>query len=1186
MKRLFRPILIFICMAVAFSNIAYAENTGGYELCSVEISDGVCTLRGRQFTKANADISLKAEKQSESSASPTELTTVCGSDGGFELQFNIEYALYKIKLESVAGVYETEMDFSGISELFDLGKNKGFAVSLVSFAEEAVTIVGTAAANENIAMSIVDEENYNTLGFDAIKAVVQTKSDKNGGFELKFKTEPGSYKLSVQIGQTEDNCRYAPHTFIEELAECGEYYNGFLSKLSRYAETLEALIEQCEASDIPTDYESVNLGVIKRYIDLIENEANHEDFSRMGQYDYALTRLYREAEESLTKYLSGEKTAVSVPKYVTSELLLDGKSVSAMTNTGEQRPVFFTGFGNWETVAEEIPYFSEIGLNAIQTEINMSHIFVQDKIDVWGIRNVGESEVSFEVVSGAGKSGDRALKITNSGEYVSHKYKYAYQKIDVKPDTTYVYGLSAKGSFDDAKAVYFNMDGLKTTNRQYIDKNSDVWKDYSNEYTTAEGQTSVTFAVLAEHPIDEVYIDDVFIKEKGSDVNLIGNADFETVRVNSKYDNEAEELGFYINYEQIDYLRDVLETAEEYNMLVDIGVCPHYMPEFILDSDPEITEGIVGSFTPYSLEHPTVRAVASLYARLIASVLDEYESVHTLCLTNEPGVFANYSDSYTEAWQEYLREKYQTVDKLREVYGPNADFETITMPKDADEYWRNGFVEATPIYYDYRSFNDWLLADFHQFLAGEVKKEGTDLLLHTKIMDYFRYDYERYLSEGTNWELLSEYMDINGCDAHSYYENSNTPMPMKMAWYDFMTSVKNAPVWDTESHVIDDNRTITYSGEITNYIEAEIWNSAIHGRAAGIYWIWDLRDTSMPWGTGYRQNANFAMRPEETARIAKANLDLNRLSKEVTALQNAEAKTAILYSRTSQGYNTEYMNILGEAYEDLIYSGQKVEFVTDSRPEDMNKYELLIIPGATNVSADMLDCIKVYVENGGALLLLGENSLKRDEHNNMHDSDTVSLIYSKAETEKNIVEKVMEMQLSEIVIVDEETGEKAEDIEWSYAEYNGKMLVNIMNHDRTGGEAKTVKLMYGNKQVADMYEMRENEKISDILTVNPLEAKLISFDIYELDLIDKNGVVLEENIDTLKSGTLRCNTNSKGSIVLALYKDGQLINVSIGTGIIEVAADERGIYSLMVADWDMNRLAPNKVCRRLTMEVK
>jgi len=1381
LKIILRPIAILICIMIVFSNFVYADTAENYVLYSVKISNGKCTLRGRQFVESNIDISLKVEKQSGGSASPIELTSVCGSDGSFEFQFDIEYTLYKLKLKSTAGVYETEMDFSGISELFTLGKNKGFEVGSIVFEENVVTITGMSAVNTNIAMSIVDEENYDTLGFDAIKAVVQTKSDENGEFKLKFKTVPGDYVLNIKIGSAvkettgtyadgwmvdgpkgaeadkinelkvqtatgisytgknslyikynctdeattqswgsntlayknnwafiyndaiteapaadttytltfymksvanaeaeaannyimffmgnntigegksstyhmtsttdgvdaakaadgwkkytatftdisqkfkmqlqlkgewyiddislvddnnptvnllengdfeptaEDSCRYAPHTFIDELVEYGEYYNGFLNKLNGYAETLKNLIGQCEARDIPTDYEAVNLGIIKRYISLIENEANHEDFSRMGQYDYALTRLYKEAKESLIKYLDGEKTSVSVPKYVTSDIISNGKSVRAMTDTGEERTVFFTGFGNWETVADEIPYFSEIGLNAIQTEISMSNVFVQDKIDVWGVRKLGGSEALFEVVDGAGESGDRALKVTNSGEYVSHKYKYIYQDVNVKPNTTYMYGLSAKGLFDNKKAIYFNMDGLSVANRQYIDEKSDGWKSYTGEYTTGENQTSIKFTILVEHPVNEVYIDDAFVKEKGSDFNLIENGDFETVRENNRFDLEAEKLGFYINYEQIDYLREVLEKAEQNNVLVDIGVCPHYMPDFILNSDPEITDGIVGSFTPYSLEHPTIRTVASLYARLIASVLNEYESVHTLCLTNEPGVFANYSDNYNELWREYLVKKYQTVDNLKEVYGYSANFDNVVMPEDADENWKNGFVEATPIYYDYRYFNDMLLADFHKFLAEEVRKEETDLLLHTKIMDYFRYDYKRYLSEGTNWELLSEYMDVNGCDAHSYYENSNTPMTMKMAWYDFMTSVKNAPVWDTESHIIDDSRTITYSDEITNYIESEIWNSAIHGRAAGIYWIWDLRDASMPWGTSYRQNSNFAMRPEETARIAKANLDLNRLSSEVTALQNAKTKTAILYSRTSQGYNTEYMNILGKAYEDLIYSGQKVGFLTDSHPEDMGKYELLVIPEATNVSKDMLDCIKTYVENGGSLLLLGENSLKRDEHNNLHNSDTVSFIYSNAETQKSVVEKVKLMQLSEVYLVDAQTGEKAENIEWSYVELDGKMLVNIMNHDRISGKAKTVKLMYGDKQISDMCELRENETISDVVTIKPLEAKLISFDIYELDLVDKNGLVLEENIDTLKSGMIKCDTEAKGSIVLALYKDGELIDVSIDTGIIEVSADESGTYSLMIADWDMNKLSPNKGCRRLTMEVQ
>ena len=59
------------------------------------------------------------------------------------------------------------------------------------------------------------------------------------------------------------------------------------------------------------------------------------------------------------------------------------------------------------------------------------------------------------------------------------------------------------------------------------------------------------------------------------------------------------------------------------------------------------------------------------------------------------------------------------------------------------------------------------------------------------------------------------------------------------------------------------------------------------------------------------------------------------------------------------------MEEFNSAYENIIFSGQKVGFVTDLQPENMNKHKLLIIPGATHVKADTLENIKTFIENGG-----------------------------------------------------------------------------------------------------------------------------------------------------------------------------------------------------------------------------
>lgn len=1032
--------LLFNCIMGA--TMVYAEENTSIELSALNLNKGASsTVSGRIYYPDEMNVKLYGE-----SADGKELIASGASDGNgvFSLTFTLSDKEYT-GFELASGDFDDTYDLSYAAQLFNIGD--GYDISQVMLEAEGFTLGGThsGTAGGGVTLTATKKETNPV----EIAAIAQSVSDENRAFALEFKLPDGQYELNLKaVGAQKAAGDLLLCDLPVDLCSESEFENSVL-RLTGFAAELEALIDECAANNITTDYESAYVEIIKNQISIMHLEAEHDDYSRVEYYVYVLQSLYNETKQNLEMYLTGDKTPFAVPRYQTGEITIDGKSVIANTDTNsviEERPVFFVGYGHWYTVGEEIPFFSSVGLNTIQTEIRMSDVFVAQPV--------------------------------------------------------------------------------------------------------------------------------------------------ESGRTQTQYDVEAEKLGFYINYGSIDWLRDVLERAEQYNVMVDVLLSPHYIPKFILNSDPDSTAHYA-KFMPFALDNKTVRNAVGLWARLIASVVSEYDSCHTLCLANEPKVAAwspvDGNLYYDAQWKDYLENKYTTIENLNKAYGQDdssyENFDAVDMPQN---------IFPTPLYQDYRTFNETLFTEFHEWLSGVIKYEHPDLLLHTKMKGYFNHAYRTLANLGANHENMTGILDINGCDGFSFFEDRNKyPLTLKMGWYDYMTSVKDAPVWDTETHDLRDYRDINYDPIITDYIGTDIWNGAVHGRGATMLWIYDKSDTTMPWGekTEYFSNTNAIFRPADVLEVSKTAMDLNRLSKEVSAIAEEEPKVGLLYSMTSLGYTArvsadeEHMTNVGEAYEDIIFSGQKVGFVTDTTPEDMHKYDLLVIPYATHIPENVLNCISEYE---GEILILGTDSLKYDEMNSAHDTAVVNAIFAKSDTQSTVMDKIRAMNMSEVVLVDAATGEALDNVEWSYAEYNGKMIVNIVNYDMEND--KDIKLYYNGVEIKNLTELRSGAKTdTGVLTAESVKPIFVSFDLLKLDLVDDNGNLLKENITALTEGNIRCTANIEGDVILALYKDDEngnhLLDVTVNEGEIKFAPTESGSYHLMATVWNVKTMEPLVKSIKLSAEV-
>ncbi len=949
-------------------------------------------------------------------------------------------------------------------------------LSIGDKAEVTVTLMNPTSANKTIK---VESKSHN------FAQNITLKPGERKGIVVPFTSDVAEdIKVDIALsadGTTVNNEETFPFYYNEaEYIECTK-------RIDAYAAELKEMLLKCENMGLTCDYEIASHAIICKFRENMEKmDAAQKDYKYIKYYEEGLTKIYEEAKANLNSYIKGESKPKAVPRYQTGGFRLDGTTVYGTMDTNgvkEERPMFFVGPGHWTTSVNEIPFFAKLGFNYTSTAIYMTDVLKTINSAGWSFDNLNDGAQNAEIVEEDAGGGKFSIKFSNSAGWVAGKHRRIRQELNLKPNTDYEFGLKAKG---DGANIFVSLDGLANVPGRKVPSNTTDWTEYNwvqNSGDAPNGQYNIYIANQAT----DLYLDDIYVREKGTDVNLLKNGDFEyATRELTPAELKLADMGFYIDRAEFDRYEEAIKRAEENNFMLQGCVSITHIPDFVYDLDPEIGSASY-HFMPYAIDNETLRDFFDIWAEVSLDVQGDTPAIQDIMGSNEPKVFTYQSEHYVPSWIEFLKNRYGTVEKLNETWGADynyTSFDEINMPK---------IEEPTPLYADYMDFNDEVMNDFLKWYTEAQREKYPDLLYHHKVMQHIRYDYKNYLTQGTNLEILSDYVDLNGCDGWSDMNNWQRPMQLTMAWNDMMISLKDAPVWDTETHITTDNAVIIKDDIDADYAAANVWNGAVHGRGAAQVWTWDDTIALTPWKNPTMSSANMIFQPLTTYEISKTAMDMNRLSYELTAIAEEEPEVGIIFSRLNMFYNSDYVEKFDDAYRNIIYSGQKVGVVTDTRPEDMHKYKLLVVPETTNVTEDMMNNIKTYIENGGQVVITGEGALTKTKYNKPHNSALVDYIYKNADTTSSVADKIQAMNMSDVMLIDAETGKKVYGVEWSYAEYNGNIVVNILNyHNDTQGD-KTVKIMYKGNEVKEYTELRSDEKLAGELTLKPYCPVLVQF---------------------------------------------------------------------------------------------
>ena len=569
---------------------------------------------------------------------------------------------------------------------------------------------------------------------------------------------------------------------------------------------------------------------------------------------------------------------------------------------------------------------------------------------------------------------------------------------------------------------------------------------------------------------------------------------------------------FSIDTAAVQRIKDVLAAAEEHNVWVDLLLSPHYFPDFLLEKYPELRmDSGPHAFIKYDIADPLARAVMAAFLQALLPEIRGYASLHSLCLANEPVFHSWMRGTHLEPWRVFLRERYGDITKLNSNCRTKYKrFDEIPFPE----------MKASALMVDFIGYNDKVMDDFNQLMVGEIRKAMPDIPIHTKAMDYYStgkwkdtYD-ERVFLRGVDHEKIAGYTQINGNDAWRTLQREwQDPLDQafdpvkynsKSMWYDLLRSGHNAPVYDSEDHLsIDDDERLL--PEFKPFLISDLWMGAVHGRTLSTAWVWEYGGPEA--ATLYH---SVGWRPDLVAAMGHINLDLNRLAYEVTALQKAKADVAVLYAKSSHVFDyRDVTETLYDAYQYASLSGQRVDFVTENDiAERLGNYKMLILPKTSRLPKANLEAIKAFQENGGAVVIIGLDSLWRDEYNHAQSLGDVFSIYFKASKimpslnifgfslafakclQQRAVQKVLAKKgLYNVALTDVKTGKPVAETKWFETEYEGKTIINMCSFK--WGMEPTVKVSLDGKGCGAMVDLITGESFDGAVTLKPFEPRLI-----------------------------------------------------------------------------------------------
>ena len=317
-----------------------------------------------------------------------------------------------------------------------------------------------------------------------------------------------------------------------------------------------------------------------------------------------------------------------------------------------------------------------------------------------------------------------------------------------------------------------------------------------------------------------------------------------------------------------------------------------------------------------------------------------------------------YCNKSQEMFREWLSSKYDSVDSLNRSWKTNyKDFKEIKAPQSHNARPVDSVNRGA--WYDWANFNTRRFTDYLKWIKSEMQKFDPTTPITAG-------GTSSILNSANSVTGIDEEMIINEVDDVILNESGGSPI-----FSDLLTSLS-----EKKKLMVDPELGGGTHGILLHFL---------HGKSDISKWWWgntpspeflQMNQSSLP----HSKDISLG----DIDEVLRLSLDIRRLGPEIAEFTRDEPEVAILYSKTSilqvppqqvQSGRTAYIDALYSAWEGSRFLGCRIGFVSEDQilSGKLKKIKLLIVPAVKFTKPGVVEEIKKYIQEGGAVVIIPES---------------------------------------------------------------------------------------------------------------------------------------------------------------------------------------------------------------------